>query len=72
MTSLSSHADDESQEVATLSRLIYGLSSAYHMTGNQRYLDAARSGVEVRRLGLESLYMEVVQSSLFAEKDTFR
>ncbi len=33
------------QECATLSRLIYGLSSAYMLTGNDRYLDAARAGV---------------------------
>ncbi|GLC47113.1 hypothetical protein PLESTB_000870900 [Pleodorina starrii] len=37
------------QEVATLSRLIYGLASAYHLTGNMRFLDAAASGVEYQR-----------------------
>lgn len=33
------------QESATLSRLIYGLSSAYQLTGSSRFLDAARAGV---------------------------
>ncbi len=37
------------QECATLSRLIYGLSSAYLMTGNERYYQAARKGVEYQR-----------------------
>ncbi len=37
------------QECATLSRLIYGLSSAYLMTGNERYYHAARKGVEYQR-----------------------
>ena len=38
-----------SQECATLSRLIYGLSSAYLLTGDQRYVDAARAGVIYQR-----------------------
>jgi mannose/cellobiose epimerase-like protein (N-acyl-D-glucosamine 2-epimerase family) len=37
------------QECATLSRLIYGLASAYLMTGNKRYYRAARKGVEHQR-----------------------
>ena len=37
------------QETDTISRLIYGLSSAYLLTGNQRYLEAARKGVEYQR-----------------------
>lgn len=41
--------DDDTQEVATLSRLIYGLSSAYLLTGQERYLLAARAGVEYQR-----------------------
>jgi len=40
---------NHTQEMATLSRLIYGLSSAYLLSGNQRFLDAARSGVEYQR-----------------------
>eukprot|EP00899_Mesostigma_viride_P002191 jgi/Mesvir1/11973/Mv00292-RA.1 len=41
--------DDTSQEMATLSRLIYGLSSAYLLTGNDRFLRAARDGVKFQR-----------------------
>jgi mannose/cellobiose epimerase-like protein (N-acyl-D-glucosamine 2-epimerase family) len=41
--------DDESQEMATLSRLIYGLSSAYLLTGQDRYLAAAEAGVAFQR-----------------------
>jgi mannose/cellobiose epimerase-like protein (N-acyl-D-glucosamine 2-epimerase family) len=37
------------QECATLSRLIYGLSSAYLLTGADRYLAGARAGVEYQR-----------------------
>lgn len=37
------------QECATLSRLIYGLASAYLMTGNERYYQAAKNGVEYQR-----------------------
>ena len=40
---------DVDQECATLSRLIYGLSSAYLMTGNDRYVEAARAGIEFQR-----------------------
>ena len=43
------------QECATLSRLIYGLSSAYLLTGNERYLHAARAGVEYQRESFRSL-----------------
>lgn len=41
--------DDNVQECATLSRLIYGLSSAYLLTGCERYLSAARAGVNYQR-----------------------
>jgi mannose/cellobiose epimerase-like protein (N-acyl-D-glucosamine 2-epimerase family) len=41
--------DDKIQECATLSRLIYGLSSAYLLTGCERYLSAARAGVQYQR-----------------------
>ncbi|MEW6163097.1 MAG: AGE family epimerase/isomerase, partial [Nitrospirota bacterium] len=37
------------QECDTISRLIYGLSSAYLLTGNNRYLLAAKAGVEYQR-----------------------
>lgn len=42
-------ARDTAQEMATLSRLIYGLSSAYLMTGNNRFLRNAADGVKFQR-----------------------
>ena len=47
--------DDSIQEMATLSRLVYGLSSAYLLTGNHRYLEAARAGVEYQRESFRNL-----------------
>lgn len=41
--------DDNIQEMATLSRLIYGLCSAYLLTGRERYFLAARAGVNYQR-----------------------
>ncbi|WP_437924833.1 hypothetical protein WMF37_38310 [Sorangium sp. So ce291] len=41
--------DDDLQECAVLSRLIYGLSAAYNMTGQERYLLAAHAGVKFQR-----------------------
>lgn len=41
--------DDNVQETATLARLIYGLSSAYLLTGNERYFRAAKAGVQYQR-----------------------
>jgi hypothetical protein len=41
--------DDNIQECATLSRLIYGLSSAYLLTGSERFFLAARAGVQYQR-----------------------
>jgi mannose/cellobiose epimerase-like protein (N-acyl-D-glucosamine 2-epimerase family) len=41
--------DDPTQEMATLSRLLYGLSSAYLLTGSERYLTAAKAGVQFQR-----------------------
>ncbi|ACB49625.1 hypothetical protein cce_0274 [Crocosphaera subtropica ATCC 51142] len=46
---------DNIQEMATLSRLIYGLSSAYLLTGSQRFLDAATAGVNYQREYFRSL-----------------
>ena len=37
------------QETDTISRLIYGLSTAYHMTGEDRFLEAAERGTEYLR-----------------------
>jgi mannose/cellobiose epimerase-like protein (N-acyl-D-glucosamine 2-epimerase family) len=41
--------DDATQETATLGRLLYGLSSAYLLTGSERYLLAATAGVQFQR-----------------------
>jgi mannose/cellobiose epimerase-like protein (N-acyl-D-glucosamine 2-epimerase family) len=46
---IGSKEENPIQECATLSRLIYGLSSAYLMTGNERYYQAAKNGVEYQR-----------------------
>ncbi|PSB09054.1 N-acyl-D-glucosamine 2-epimerase [Pleurocapsa sp. CCALA 161] len=47
--------DDNLQESSTLSRLIYGLSSAYLLTGSESYLSAARAGVQYQRETFRSL-----------------
>ena len=47
--------DDNIQESSTLSRLIYGLSSAYLLTGSESYLSAARAGVQYQRETFRSL-----------------
>jgi mannose/cellobiose epimerase-like protein (N-acyl-D-glucosamine 2-epimerase family) len=46
--------DDQTQEMATLSRLIYGLSSAYLLGGDERYFLAARAGVRYQREAFRS------------------
>jgi mannose/cellobiose epimerase-like protein (N-acyl-D-glucosamine 2-epimerase family) len=46
---LAQAADEDVQECAVLSRLIYGLSAAYLMSGQERYLLAARAGVRFQR-----------------------
>ncbi len=43
------------QETDTISRLIYGLSTAYHMTGDDRFLKAAETGVEYLREHLRNV-----------------
>ena len=48
-------SDDNIQEMATLSRFIYGLSSAYLMTGDIRFYLAAKAGVEFQRDAFRSL-----------------
>ncbi len=48
-------SDDKLQECATLSRLIYGLSSAYLLTGCERFLNAATEGVKYQREKFRSL-----------------
>jgi mannose/cellobiose epimerase-like protein (N-acyl-D-glucosamine 2-epimerase family) len=41
--------DSTRQETDTISRLIYGFASAYMLTGNDRYLEAAEKGTEYLR-----------------------
>ena len=43
------------QETDTISRLVYGLSTAYHMTGEDRFLKAAETGVEYLREHLRNV-----------------
>ncbi len=50
--------DNNIQEMATLSRLIYGLSSAYLLRGNARYLSAASAGIRFQREAFRSLSHE--------------
>jgi hypothetical protein len=52
---LGGHTDDDLQATATLSRLIYGLSSSYLLTGDNRYRLAAAAGVEFQRSAFRSL-----------------
>ena len=47
--------DNEIQEMATLSRLIFGFSSAYLLRGNVRYLSAAAAGIRFQREAFRSL-----------------
>ncbi len=47
--------DNNLQECATLSRLIYGLSSAYLLTGQERFRLAAKAGIEYQRDTFRSL-----------------
>lgn len=47
--------DNNIQECATLSRLIYGLSSAYLLTGQERFLLAAKAGIKYQRGTFRSL-----------------
>jgi hypothetical protein len=47
--------DPDLQECATLSRLIYGLSSAYLLTGDERYFRAAKAGVMYQRQTFRAL-----------------
>ncbi len=47
--------DNDIQECATLSRLIYGLSSAYLLTGHDRFLFAAKAGIKYQRDTFRSL-----------------
>jgi mannose/cellobiose epimerase-like protein (N-acyl-D-glucosamine 2-epimerase family) len=46
--------EDMTQEMATLSRLNYGLCSAFHLSGDDRYFKAASAGVEFQRDAFKS------------------
>jgi len=52
---LGGRTDDNLQSTATLSRLIYGLSSTFLLTGDHRYRQAAAAGVEFQRSAFRSL-----------------
>lgn len=52
---LGGRLDDSLQAMATLSRLIYGLSSAYLLTGDERYRAAAAAGVGYQRMSFRTL-----------------
>ncbi len=43
------HTDTSRQETDTISRMIYGMASAYLLTGEDRFLDTAEKGVEYLR-----------------------
>lgn len=47
--------DDETQECAVLSRLIYGFSAAFMLTGDERYRTAAAAGVRFQREAFRTL-----------------
>ncbi len=55
ITGLPDAGGDPVQEMATLSRLIYGFSSAYLLTGARRFFLAAQIGVEYQREAFRSL-----------------
>jgi mannose/cellobiose epimerase-like protein (N-acyl-D-glucosamine 2-epimerase family) len=55
ITGLNDPGGDPVQEMATLSRLIYGFSSAYLLTGARRFFLAAQMGVEYQREAFRSL-----------------
>jgi mannose/cellobiose epimerase-like protein (N-acyl-D-glucosamine 2-epimerase family) len=44
-----SKTDSHVQETDTISRMVYGMASAYMLTGNERYLEVAEKGTEYLR-----------------------
>ena len=58
--------DDQTQEMATLSRLIYGLSSAYLLTGDERYRRAAAAGAQYQRETFRCLDGETAERCVWA------
>lgn len=49
-------APDFRQETDTVSRLVYGLASAYLLTGEDRFLEAAESGTEYLRENMRGVH----------------
>ena len=49
VTGVKKREDDYLQETDTISRLVYGFASAYLMTGEDRFLEAAEKGTEYLR-----------------------
>ncbi|HEX3043998.1 MAG TPA: AGE family epimerase/isomerase [Bacillota bacterium] len=47
--------EENEQDMQTLGRLIYGLSSAYLLLGDRRFLDAAAAGVEFQRTAFRTI-----------------
>jgi mannose/cellobiose epimerase-like protein (N-acyl-D-glucosamine 2-epimerase family) len=47
--------ENNEQDMQTLARLIYGLSSAYLLLGDRRFLDAAAAGVAFQRTAFRSI-----------------
>ena len=43
------HTENPRQEIDTISRLIYGFASAYNLTGNDEFLEAAEAGTQYLR-----------------------
>ncbi len=51
---LAEHQQDFRQETDTISRLVYGFATAFLMTGNERFLEAAEKGTEYLREHMRS------------------
>jgi mannose/cellobiose epimerase-like protein (N-acyl-D-glucosamine 2-epimerase family) len=49
LTDIGTQVESARQETDTLSRLVYGFASAYLLTGDDRYLEAAEKGTEYLR-----------------------
>ena len=60
--SLTGEKQGERQETDTISRLVYGFASAYLMTGEDRYLEAAQKGTEYLR---EKMRLKKDESTCF-------
>lgn len=47
--SITDETEDQRQETDTMSRLVYGFATAYLLTGEERYLEAAQKGTQYLR-----------------------